>query len=167
MVPTESDPAHRVCRQVAMMVNRIEMQMACCDGLWGDPRGFANRPLVGSELCWDARFDRECVLGVRCSGRAYAPGGAQPISGFVVVTENLDFRSVSLLAKLLHGWGVLRQQFEHPVHPEDVVLWRDDREAGVPNPLRVVLQSVDDLPKVNALDFESFDAAEIMKIAKR
>jgi len=70
-------------------------------------------------------------------------------------------------AELLDWRSVLRQQLEHPVHPVDVVPGRDDREAGVPDPLRVPLQAVDDPSKILASGFESVNAAEIVKVAKR
>ena len=99
--------------------------------------------------------------------RDLTTGGEQPLSGFVLLTEYSDFRSVPLPAELFDRRGVLRQQLEHPVHPVDVVAGRDDREALVPDPLRVLLQAGDDLSKIIAAGFESFDAAEIVKVAER
>jgi len=84
-----------------------------------------------------------------------------------VLTEYPHFRSASLPAELLDRRGVLRQELEHPVHAVDVVPGRDDGEARVADPLRVVLQAGDDLSKIIAADFESVDAAEIVKVAER
>jgi hypothetical protein len=84
-----------------------------------------------------------------------------------VLAEYPHFRSVPFPSELLERRGVLRQQLEHPVHPVDVVPGRDDRETAVPDPPRVLLQAVDDQSKIIASDFESVDAAEIVKVAKR
>ncbi len=84
-----------------------------------------------------------------------------------MLPEYFCLRSESRLAQLFDRGTILREQLEHPVHAEDDVLRRNDCEPRALDPLRIGLHGSDHCLEVIAAHFESFDAAEVVKVTER